>query len=99
MSGIKRKTVSFGDNEQDLYNFCIENSEKKGKKFTAFVKEVLREKMEQNEPLETIIDKRIEKYLEDKNITINKSIEEEKSISKYSDEDKGYLNRFLKKRN
>ena len=98
MSEIKRKTVSFGDNEQDLYDFCIENSEKKGKKFATFVKEVLREKMENNEPLETVIDKRIEKYLKNKNVTINRPMEEEKAISKYDDDDKNMLKSFLKKK-
>ncbi|MFL0198282.1 hypothetical protein ACJDU8_22355 [Clostridium sp. WILCCON 0269] len=98
MSDIKRKTVSFGDGEQDLYDFCIENSEKKGKKFTAFVKEVLREKMDQNESLETIIDKRIEEYLKTRNIAVNKTVKKEETISKFDDEDMTALSRFINKK-
>jgi hypothetical protein len=96
LADVIRKTVSFGENEQDLYDFCIENSEKQGKKFATFVKEVLRGRMNNEEPLESLIDKRIKEYLKDKNVTIDTFIEEEKAISKYDDDDKTSLKNFLK---
>ncbi|MCB2308879.1 hypothetical protein LGL08_20660 [Clostridium estertheticum] len=96
MAEIIRKTLSFGENEQDLYDFCMENSEKQGKKFATFVKDVLRGRMNNEEPLESLIDKRIKEYLKDKNVTVD-VVEEENaiSISKYDDDDKSSLKNFL----
>jgi hypothetical protein len=87
-----RKTVSFGENDQDLLEFCMNNSERKGIKFATYVKQVLREKLEQgSESIESIIDKRIEEYLKAKNLKL-----EERAMTEFKKEDKNALANFMK---
>lgn len=72
----------------------MNNSERKGIKFATYVKQVLREKMNQrNESIESIIDKRIEQYFKNKDVKI-----EEKAVSKYDDEDKAALFKMMNRK-
>lgn len=68
---LKRKTLNFGEDDKGLYDFCKSNSEDKGIKFATYIKQILREKMNESElTLEEKIDKRIEKYFKNKEIKL-----------------------------
>lgn len=92
-SFTERKTLSFGENDKELYEFCMKNSENIGIKFATFVKQVLREKMQQkDEPLEEVIERKIEDYLKNKNILLEDKKEQK---PKFNAEDKSALLSYM----
>lgn len=92
---IIRKTIPFGPSEKDLYNYAIKQCELDGIKFATYVKKLIRESRD-NTSLDSLLEKKLDKYFSDKNFTFDNSKTKE-TTQKFKKEDKKALLNFMKK--
>lgn len=90
---IIRKTIPFGPSEKDLYDYAVKQCELDGIKFATYVKKLIRESRD-NSSLDSLLEKKLDKYFSDKNFTINNP---EIKKQKFDKEDKKALLNFMKK--
>jgi hypothetical protein len=93
---IIRKTIPFGPAEQELYKYAIEQCNLQGIKFATYVKKLIRD-AKNNTSLDSVLEKKLDKYFKNKNVSINKNDTGANTNTKYKKEDKSALLNFLKK--
>lgn len=95
-SSVQRVTVPFGPSEWDLYKYISDRCSKEDIKTATCIKKIIKENMDQQQPLDKKIEQILDKYFEGKNISVNNSTDKSAKGS-YTKEDKSALLSFMKK--
>ena len=95
-SEINRKTIPFGPNERELFDYAENQCRIEGIKFATYVKKLIRQAKDHPISVTADLEKVLDDYFKHKNINIE---EKEKALDsvKFNTSDKSALLNFMKK--